>query len=114
MTQKYIIKDLSQVEGVPCPCGTSQRAITGEDNDVASIHRVSICKDSKKHYHQKLTEFYYVLEGEGEIELDDEVHPLTPGVVVMIPPGVRHRAKGELTILNFIVPPFDPEDEFLD
>ena len=30
------------------------------------------------------------------------------------PPGVRHRAVGRMTILNVVVPPFDPADEWFD
>ena len=36
------------------------------------------------------------------------------GVAVLIPPGVRHRAAGRMTILNVVVPPFDPADEWFD
>ena len=86
-----------------------------DENQVASMHLVEIKKDSEKHYHKSMTELYYVLEGEGKIELDDEVHPLSPGMSVLIKPGCRHRAVGEgLKILNIPVPKFDPEDEWLD
>jgi len=64
----YIVRRLQDVLSVLCPCGQSIRAITGNDNNLASIHVVTISKDSKIHYHKKLTEFYYVLEGEGELE----------------------------------------------
>jgi hypothetical protein len=37
-----------------------------------------------------------------------------PGGAVPIPPEVRHRAAGRMTILNVVVPPFDPADERLD
>ena len=68
----YIVRDvISDVPSVPCPCGQSIRAITGADTDLASIHLVTISKDSRLHYHKKLTEFYYVLEGEGELQLPD-------------------------------------------
>ena len=62
-----------------------------------------------------MTEIYYVLEGEGEIELDDEVCPLSPGMAILIKPGCRHRAVGEgLKILNVPVPKFNPDDEWFD
>jgi hypothetical protein len=32
----------------------------------------------------------------------------------MIAQGVRHRAVGRMTILNVVVPPFDPADERFD
>ncbi len=111
----YIVRRvLEDVQPVPCPCGQSIRAITGMDNDLTSIHVVAISRDSKLHYHKKLTEFYYVLEGEGTIELDGESHPLKPGISVMIKPGCRHRAVGDLKIINVPVPKFDPEDEWFD
>ena len=86
-----------------------------EDGDgVASLHVTTIEEDSQVHYHKKMTEIYYVLEGEGTIELDGESHPLRPGVSVMIKPGCRHRAVGKLKISNVHVPKFDPEDEWFD
>ena len=114
MSEKgYIVRYTEDVSPVPCPCGQSIRAITGRDNDRASIHIVTISKDSKIHYHEKLTEFYYVLEGEGELRLNDDVIKLVSGVLVMIEPLTRHRARGNLKILNIVVPPFDESDEFI-
>ena len=37
-----------------------------------------------------------------------------PGGAVQIPPGVRHRAMGRMTILDVVVPPFDPADGWID
>jgi hypothetical protein len=37
-----------------------------------------------------------------------------PDGAVLIPPEVRHRAVGRMTILNVVVPPFDPADEWFD
>ena len=115
MSEKgYIVRRIPQdVLPVPCPCGQSIRAITGKDNDLVSIHVVTISKDSKVHYHKKLTEFYYVLEGEGELQLDDDVIELRPNTLVMIKPLTRHRARGNLRILNIVSPPFDESDEFI-
>lgn len=109
----YIVRYMSDVLPVPCPCGQSIRAITGKDNAPASIHIVTISKDSKVHYHKKLTEFYYVLEGDGELQLNDDIIELKPNTLVMIKPLTRHRARGNLRILNIVVPPFDESDEFI-
>ena len=108
---RYIVKHLDETPAVPCPCGFAQRILTGEDNAQVSVHVVRIKADSETHYHTRLTETYYVLEGEGVMELDGHLEPLKPGTVVHIPPGVRHRATGDLTILNIVTPPFDPTDE---
>lgn len=86
-----------------------------DENQAASVHIVEIKADSEVHYHKRITEIYYVLDGEGEIELDGRSYPLSPGMSVMIKPGCRHRAVGEnLRILNLVVPKFNPEDEWFD
>jgi mannose-6-phosphate isomerase-like protein (cupin superfamily) len=59
---------------------------------------------------------YYVLEcGPGaQMELDDQTVPVHPGMCILIPPGVRHRAIGLMKVLIVAQPKFDPTDEFLD
>lgn len=84
-----------------------------DENTVASLHLVEIKQDSELHFHKQMTELYYIIEGEGHIELDGEVHPLTPGTAVLVKPGCRHRAVGSnLKILNIPIPKFDPADEY--
>jgi mannose-6-phosphate isomerase-like protein (cupin superfamily) len=61
-----------------------------------------------------MTEIYYVLEGEGHLELDGDRIELRPGCAVMIKPGCRHRAVGRLKIINVPIPAFDPADEWFD
>jgi len=113
----FLIADLASREGVPCPCGTSRRAFLRPDNRVCSVHLVDIHADSRTHHHRGFTETYYVLEGSGRLELNGKAHRLRPGMAVMIRPGTRHRAipgpRG-LRILNIVVPPFDPRDEWTD
>jgi mannose-6-phosphate isomerase-like protein (cupin superfamily) len=108
------VVQLDELPARACPCGTARRAFADEPGSAASAHVVEIKKDSAVHYHRKTTEIYVVLEGNGQIELDGVLHPLKPLSAVYIPPGCRHRAIGLLKILNIPVPPFDPQDEFLD
>ncbi|UNK70429.1 cupin domain-containing protein [Microbacterium sp. H1-D42] len=42
------------------------------------------------HSHARLEEIYIVIDGRGEIVLDDEVVPLEAGTVVRAAPGVMH------------------------
>ena len=110
--KNYLVADFEKIIATPCPCGKSKRAFVHEDNQVASMHVVEISKDSRPHYHKKMTEIYYILEGEGHLEIDDDKVPLKPGVSVLIPPNSLHRAVGELKLINVPVPTFDPEDEW--
>ena len=114
MSKNYAIAQLDEVDGVPCPCGTSRRAFGEVEGALASMHLVEISRDSRVHYHKKTTEIYVVLEGEGEIELDGERFPVKPLTAIYLKPGCRHRAIGNLRIINVPMPPFDPEDEWFD
>ncbi len=111
---KYEIAEFDSIEGTPCPCGSSKRALMEFEGAPASMHVTTISEDSRTHYHKRMTEIYYVLEGKGSIELDGENFALKPGMAVMIKPGCRHRAVGNLKIINVPVPRFDPADEFFD
>ncbi len=110
----YMIADLEKVDPVLCPCGQARRAFAEPDNDVATLHVVDITADSEVHYHKKMTEIYFVLEGEGFMELDGEKIPVKPMTSIFIKPGCRHRAVGKLRIVNIPIPAFDPEDEWMD
>jgi mannose-6-phosphate isomerase-like protein (cupin superfamily) len=110
------VVDLTQLERVRCPCGWARRAFADLPDAPASIHRVEIDADARAHYHRDHTEIYYILEcaAGAAVELDGERMVVGPGSAVLIPPGVIHRAVGRMTILNVVVPPFDPADEWFD
>lgn len=110
----WVIRNFEDVEPTACPCGQARRAITGADGAPVSVHRVTIDREAKPHHHERLTEVYIVLRGEGEIVLDGEARAVRPGDVILILPGVVHAARGDLEILNVVSPPFDPADEFLE
>ena len=112
--KNYIIEQLDEIEATQCPCGTTRRAFVRPDNQVATIHMVDISKNSRSHYHKKLTEIYLILEGEGHMELDGEMAPVKPMTSILIKPGCRHRAVGKMRIVNVPIPAFDPDDEWFD
>ncbi len=111
----YRIVDFDQVAGVACPCGTAHRAFADAPDFPATVHRTVITGDAKPHYHRTLTETYYVLQCDdgARMQLGDEYVPVRPGVCIMIPPGVVHRAVGRMIVLIFVLPKFDPADEIL-
>ena len=111
-----VVVDLAALDPVRCPCGWARRAFADVPDAPASVHRVEIEADARAHYHRDHTEIYYVLEcaAGAAVELDGVRVAVGPGSAVLIPPGVRHRAVGRMTILNVVVPPFDPADEWFD
>lgn len=110
----YLVERFDQIEPVRCPCGFSKRAFAVPENKTATLHLVDIQEDSRTHYHKRMTEIYYVLEGEGHLEMDGELIPVKPMTAVLIKPGCRHRAVGKLKILNVPIPAFDESDEWFD
>lgn len=106
------IAQLDHISPVACPCGQSRRAFAGPENTLATVHLTDISKDSRAHYHKRMTEIYIVLEGEGVLEANGQTFSLKPLTTVMIPPGCVHRAVGNLRIINVPIPAFDPSDEF--
>jgi mannose-6-phosphate isomerase-like protein (cupin superfamily) len=111
---KPVIVDFAELPGVPCPCGTARRAFADVPEFPSTVHVTEIREDAERHYHRHTTEVYYFLEcaGDARIELDGEAVPVKPGMAVLIPPGVRHRALGEMKVLIIATPKFDSKDEF--
>ena len=112
----YEIADFAEIPGTPCPCGTARRAFSDIEDFPATVHVTEISVDAQKHYHKTLTETYFFLEcgDDAKMELDDEIIPVHPGMSIMIRPGTRHRALGEMKVLIMVLPKFDPADEWFD
>ncbi len=112
----YFRVDFDEVEGIPCPCGTARRAFQDVAEYPGTIHRTEIRADSQLHYHKTLTETYYFLDCKpgARMQLNDETVPVKSGDCIMIRPGTRHRAIGEMTVLIIVFPKFNPADEWFD
>jgi mannose-6-phosphate isomerase-like protein (cupin superfamily) len=108
-----IIRSLTDIETVRGVCGYRRSMITAEDTDVANVSHLMI-DDSREHYHKEMTEFYYVLKGQGLMVLDGEGRAIQEGDLILIPPGVRHTSEGELEVLIIGVPPQETEDIYFD
>lgn len=115
-TAGYEIADFDEIAGVPCPCGEARRAYADVPDFPGTLHVTSISIDARRHYHKRLTETYYFLECSpgARMELNDESIPVRPGMSVLIRPGTRHRAVGEMKVLIVCLPKFDPQDEWFD
>jgi mannose-6-phosphate isomerase-like protein (cupin superfamily) len=109
----WIVVDFHELPVVPCPCGTSQRALLDAPQFPGTIHRTEIGLEAKPHFHRCHTETYYILrcDDDAALELDGQRVAVRPGTCVVIPPNVVHRAVARMTILNIVFPKFDPADE---
>jgi len=112
----FEVVDFNDLAGTPCPCGIARRGFTDVEDFPGTIHVTEISSNAQKHYHKRLTETYYFLECEPDarLELDDEILSVHQGMCVLIRPGVRHRAIGQMKVLIVVLPKFDPTDEWFD
>ena len=63
------------------------------------------------HTHQTAENIYYILKGSGIVELDGKRHLVVPGVVIFIPPKVKHAIINTgFEDLIFIVAASPPQD----
>jgi mannose-6-phosphate isomerase-like protein (cupin superfamily) len=101
---RFLRRDPSEVASWKETCGEIRCLIEEKDGAAAEVHHVRI-HDARLHYHEHTDEVYYTIAGTGTMVLDGEEISLHPGVVVYVPRGVRHKAKGDLTVLVVCIPP---------
>ncbi|MFQ6094009.1 MAG: cupin domain-containing protein [bacterium] len=109
----YVVRKVSAVKRERSTCGFRKRLITKDDFAGANFTFLKVF-EAEEHYHKKTTEFYYVLNGAGWLELNGKRVEVDPGTLVMIRPRTRHRAEGQVEVLIVGIPPFDPADTFFD
>lgn len=55
------------------------------------LERVPAGDGEVRHYHEAARQFFFILEGEGSMVIDDQEIPLGKGCGLEIAPGVPHR-----------------------
>jgi mannose-6-phosphate isomerase-like protein (cupin superfamily) len=113
LSKGYLVRRVQDAPSVRSECGESTRPLTYPDTPVCNLH-VTFIRDSTKHYHRDCTEVYYILEGRGKMELNDEVIEVEPDMVVYIEPYTAHRLFSEegVRTIVFGVPAYQLDDEF--
>jgi len=70
------------------------------------------------HYHPRTEEIYYILDGNGEMQVGNETRPVGPGDAIAIPPGARHQIRNTgSVVLKFLcccAPAYEDEDTVLE
>ena len=115
-TKPYELVRFDDLPGVPCPCGTARRAFADTEDFPGTIHVTEISADAQLHYHKRLTETYYFLvcQPGAKMQLNEEFIDVQPGDCLLIRPGTRHRAIGQMKVLIVVYPKFDETDEWFD
>ena len=111
----YRVVDFAELPGVPARCGTARRAFADVPEYPGTIHVTDIALDAVTHYHRLDRDLLHPrMRPRSEDGTDGDSLPVRPGVYIMIPPGVRHRAVGRMRVLIVVFPKFDPADEWFD
>lgn len=75
-------------------------------------------EQTQRHYHRRSEEFYFLIEGTGDMELDGEHRAVGPGDAVLIPAGSWHQITadpgGPIRMLVCCAPPYSHDDTYLE
>lgn len=73
---------------------------------------------TQRHWHKASEEFYFLLEGQGIMEIDGVTRAVVPGDAILIPAEAWHQitasADGPLRFLCCCAPPYSHEDTFFE
>jgi mannose-6-phosphate isomerase-like protein (cupin superfamily) len=71
---------------------------------------------SNRHFHKESEESYYILSGEGDMQIDGNSVHLLPGQACLIKPPSTHQignhAKQDLIFIAVCTPPWAPADSY--
>jgi quercetin dioxygenase-like cupin family protein len=76
-----------------------------------TVGAVAVKEEIKPHRHNDGAHVLYIVSDGGTMTHGDKTITLKPGLIVHVPAGVAHSIKaegGELTLVDFAQPPFDP------
>ena len=113
------INQLSQQTPFTTKDGSTIRSILDKTN--APVQNQSLAEavvpvgqPTERHYHKLSEEFYFILEGQGTMEIDGEQLPVGPGDAILIPAGTWHQitAAQTLRFLCCCTPPYSHEDTY--
>src|SRR3954447_25405265 len=103
MNPPFFRREVASVQPWAETCGQIRPLLEEKDGAAAEVHHLEIT-NAKLHYHERTDEIYYVLAGQGRMQLDEAESELKEGVVVYVPRGVKHRAWGDLKVLVVCIP----------
>ena len=107
------LRHQSDIEGRPFEGGVIQWLV---DRELGAKHvmayRLALQPGATtSHAHEGAEEVLYVLEGTGEVRVEDSTHTVSPGRAVFVPDGAGHSyvntGHGPLVIVGAMAPPID-------
>ena len=115
-----ILRDLQACEEFVAGDGTHLREIlspatTPIEARYSLAHAVVKPGTASLPHRLKTSEVYYILQGTGEVQVDGESAPVSPGMSIYIPPNavqwISNTGKTDLAFLCIVDPAWQAEDE---
>jgi len=75
-----------------------------------SLAKITLDGANDLAFNKKSDLIYYILDGDGEFIIENQVFKVTAGDVVFIPKNTKCQDKGKMTLLAFSNPRFDPNN----
>jgi mannose-6-phosphate isomerase-like protein (cupin superfamily) len=116
-----IVQNLDKQKPFATKDGSSIRSILDRAN--APVQNQSLAEAAlpagartQRHYHKLSEEFYFILEGAGEMEIDGARQTVGPGDAILIPSGAWHEitATAPLRFLCCCAPPYSHDDTYFE
>jgi mannose-6-phosphate isomerase-like protein (cupin superfamily) len=112
------VKSVEAVEAFVTKDGSTIRELHHTQVQSLAEATLEVEQATERHYHRLTEEIYFVLKGQGRMEVDGETTNVRPGDAVLIPPGAWHTLENngtsELRILCCCAPPYSHDDTFFE
>jgi mannose-6-phosphate isomerase-like protein (cupin superfamily) len=112
------VKSVESVEAFVTKDGSTIRELHHTEVQSLAEATLEVEQATERHYHRLTEEIYFVLKGQGRMEVDGDVTQVRPGNAVLIPAGAWHQLENngtsELRILCCCAPPYSHDDTFFE
>jgi len=114
------------MEGLITSLTTAEPFTTKDGSTIRELHHTAVQSlaeatvpagtETQRHYHAVTEEIYFLLEGEGDLEIDGESRHVAPGDAALIPPGAWHQitATTDLRFLCCCAPAYTHDDTYFE
>jgi mannose-6-phosphate isomerase-like protein (cupin superfamily) len=113
-----IVTSVEGVEAFVTKDGSTIRELHHTQVQSLAEATLEVEQATERHYHRVAEEIYFVLKGQGRMEVDGDITHVRPGDAVLIPAGAWHQLENngtsELRILCCCAPPYSHDDTFFE
>jgi len=113
------IRNIDEVASFRTKDGSEMRELLAYRNSSIRLQSLAEARlapglSTAPHQHGRTEEIYYILAGEGLMQIEQEQRPVGPGDAIAIPPGQRHQITNTghnlLKFLCCCAPPYEHDD----